>query len=295
MLHGLGGSGRNWTDLAFALADRAWVLVPDLPGFGQSPPPVDGDYRPATQARRIIDLIEWALTPQAGAGTVSVDHPRPPSATPRVHLFGNSLGGQIALRVAAERADLVSSLTLLAPAMPETWPQAATLPLAFTALPGFGEVATAQYLRMPAALRARRSLEVSLADPAAARPGVIDDAHQEAMEADRPSAVAAMALSARTLVHTLLARGSADPWRLAERVAAPTLLIYGRRDPLVNAATVRRATQSFAEVRSAVMVDAAHVAQLEHPERVARLWHGFLRETGVLTARMGGLPASAAA
>lgn len=295
MLHGLGGSGRNWTDLALTLADGAFVLVPDLPGFGQSPPPADGDYRPATQAERVIDLIDWALT--AGGGGAAADRTGRPASARRVHLFGNSLGGQIALRVAAERRDLISSLTLLAPAMPETWPQAATLPLALTALPGFGEAATAQYLRMPAALRARRSLAVSLADPASARPAVIDDAHQEAIEADRPSAVAAMALSARTLVHTLLARGAADPWRLAERVAAPTLLIYGRRDPLVNAATVRRATRSFAEVHSVVMVDAAHVAQLEHPERVARLWHGFLRESGVRPPAQvsGALPTSAAA
>src|SRR5690606_9957682 len=50
-----------------------------------------------------------------------------------VHLFGNSLGGTIAVRVAATRPDLVRTLTLVSPALPFLNPrrslQARALPL----------------------------------------------------------------------------------------------------------------------------------------------------------------------
>jgi len=287
MLHGLGGSGRNWTDLAALLATGAEVDAPDLPGFGQSPPPADGDFSPAAQARRITALIEDRAT-----------------GGRRVHLMGNSLGGQVALHIAAARPDLLTTLTLLAPAMPETWPQLATIPLALTALPGFGEAATAQYLRVPAAVRAQRSLTVSLARPQSAHPGLLADAHLEAAEADgRPAAVTAMAGSARALVRSLLARGAADPWRLAADVRIPTLLVYGRRDPLVNAASVARAARAFPNARAVVMTDAAHVMQMEHPQRIARLWQALCADAEAAGQDAGGpatrrrlraVPASAA-
>ena len=42
-VHGLGGAATNWTDLMALLRDRLDGVAPDLPGFGWSPPPRDGD------------------------------------------------------------------------------------------------------------------------------------------------------------------------------------------------------------------------------------------------------------
>ena len=101
-VHGLSGSGTNWTDLAGLLAPRATGLAVDLPGFGFTRPPAAPDYTPAGHADALLSFLD-------GRG-------RP------VHLLGNSLGGAIAIMVAARRPELVRSLTLVSPAMPDRRP-----------------------------------------------------------------------------------------------------------------------------------------------------------------------------
>ena len=49
-VHGLGGSSNNWTELAAALSGRCHGYAVDLPGFGRTPPAVDGRL-PARGAR----------------------------------------------------------------------------------------------------------------------------------------------------------------------------------------------------------------------------------------------------
>ncbi|GFJ89885.1 hypothetical protein Prum_035270 [Phytohabitans rumicis] len=111
-VHGLGGSSTNWTDLAGLLSDRLDGQAIDLPGFGRSEPA--RRYTVAALADRVIRWIEHS--------------DRGP-----VHLFGNSLGGAISVRVAGTRPDLVRTLTLVSPAMPFLDPrrstQARVLPL----------------------------------------------------------------------------------------------------------------------------------------------------------------------
>jgi len=101
-VHGLGGSSNNWAELAQGLSSRSRGLAVDLPGFGRTPPPASGDYRPAAHAAVVEDFV-------AGLGAP-------------VHLLGNSLGGAVALLVAARRPDLVRTLTLVSPAMPDLRP-----------------------------------------------------------------------------------------------------------------------------------------------------------------------------
>ena len=118
-VHGLSGSGTNWTDLSGLLAPRATGLAVDLPGFGFTRPPAAPDYTPSGHADA---LLRWL----AGRG-------RP------VHLLGNSLGGAIVLVVAARCPELVRSLTLVSPAMPDFRPDPRRVSdprLILSALPG---------------------------------------------------------------------------------------------------------------------------------------------------------------
>src|SRR5258706_15241110 len=89
----------------------------DLPGFGHSPPPPDGDYSLDARVRAVIALIE-----ERGN--------RP------VHLIGNSLGGAVSTRIAARRPDLVRSLTLISPPLPDLRPRLLPMRLAPVATPG---------------------------------------------------------------------------------------------------------------------------------------------------------------
>ena len=96
-VHGLGGNATNWTDLMAVLRDRVDGVAVDLPGFGWSPPPRDGDYALRRTAASLAELVE-----QRFAG-------RP------VHLFGNSMGGAISVQLAARFPQLVRTLTLVEP------------------------------------------------------------------------------------------------------------------------------------------------------------------------------------
>src|SRR5580765_5171094 len=64
-VHGLGGSAHNWTDYAALLRGRLAVESIDLPGFGRSAPPPDGDSSIDGFARRVIGYLE-----QSGRGPV---------------------------------------------------------------------------------------------------------------------------------------------------------------------------------------------------------------------------------
>lgn len=99
MLHG-GGPGAsglsNYTRNIEALAEHFRVLVPDMPGFGQS-------TKGLSRKDPFGDLAEGLL------GLLDALNIR------RVHIVGNSLGGAAGLRMALDHPARVSSLVLMGP------------------------------------------------------------------------------------------------------------------------------------------------------------------------------------
>lgn len=258
-VHGLGGSSLNWTDLMGRLQPYVdgWAL--DLGGMGYSPPPRDGDMTPAGHARSIADLIR-----HLDAGPV--------------HLFGNSLGGSVALQLAARRPDLVRSLTLISPALPALFATRFNFHLPVIAVPGVGERLVPKYLESEPAGRVRGTIDVCFADPARVSQERMAEAIAEVEERDHlPYATDAFLSSLRGLLRTFVDVGPNRPWQLAERVTCPTLVVYGRKDPLVDPRSAHRVTKHFPNAHVVVLPDSGHVAQMEHPEFVAAAWERFLR------------------
>ena len=75
--------------------------------------------------------------------------------------------------------------------------------------------------------------------------------------------------SLRGLADSYFVIGSGNLWRQAGRVQAPTLLVFGRHDKLVDVRMAPRAARTFPTSRLLVLEDSGHVAQLEHPMTVA--------------------------
>ena len=90
-------------------------------------------------------------------------------------------------------------------------------------------------------------------------------------------AAAAMVGSVRALTAETLRAGGRQAWREAARITAPTLVIYGHDDRLVDARMAGRAAHAFPNARIVVMPRTGHVAHMEHPQAVAA-------EIGVLLA-----------
>jgi pimeloyl-ACP methyl ester carboxylesterase len=97
----------------------------------------------------------------------------------------------------------------------------------------------------------------------------------------------AMTRSARGLVSAYTLGGQHGLWRQAERVLAPTLLIYGGRDQLVGFRMAQRAARAFRDSRLLTLPNAGHVAMMEYPQTVATAFRELLADTGT-GGRAGG-------
>lgn len=57
LLHGYPETHAAWHRVAPELAERFTVVIPDLPGYGDSSAPHDGDYSKRAMARAMVDLM----------------------------------------------------------------------------------------------------------------------------------------------------------------------------------------------------------------------------------------------
>jgi len=100
MIHGLGGSFRNWDKLRDRMKNDYRVIRIDLPGFGLSDlPQPDGDKPDYIQQYR--DFMTFMLD------TMHVDS---------VYLVGNSMGGMMSWGTTVDHPDRVKKLVLIASA-----------------------------------------------------------------------------------------------------------------------------------------------------------------------------------
>ncbi|MEU5317113.1 alpha/beta hydrolase [Streptomyces sp. NPDC021056] len=259
-VHGLGGSSQNWSALMLELEGVLDGEAVDLPGFGDSPPPDDGDYSITAHARAVIRFLD-----ASGRGPV--------------HLFGNSLGGAVSTRVAAVRPDLVRTLTLVSPALPEIRVQRSAVPTALLAVPGVAALFTRLSRDWTAEQRVRGVTALCYGDPARVSPEGFRHAVEEMERRQQlPYFWDAMTRSARGLVNAYTLGGQHALWRQAERVLAPTLLVYGGRDQLVGYRMAQKATRAFRDSRLLTLPEAGHVAMMEYPDTVSRAFREFLAD-----------------
>jgi pimeloyl-ACP methyl ester carboxylesterase len=273
-VHGLGGSSQNWSALMEQLEGDVDGEAVDLPGFGDSPPPDDGNYSLTAHARAVIRFLD-----ASGRGPV--------------HLFGNSLGGAVSTRVAAVRPDLVRTLTLVSPALPEIRVQRTAVPTGLLALPGVAGLFTRFSKDWTAEQRVRGVTALCYGDPGRVTPEGFQNAVEE-MERrlQLPYFWDALTRSARGLVNAYTLGGQHALWRQAERVLAPTLLVYGGRDQLVGFRMAQKAARTFRDCRLLTLPEAGHVAMMEYPETVAGAFREFAADKGAAGASDGSKGAS---
>ncbi|GGS12857.1 MULTISPECIES: alpha/beta fold hydrolase [Actinokineospora] len=254
-VHGLGGSATNWTDLADQLSGHAPGLAVDLPGFGRSTPPDGYDYT----LRAHVDTLVKVLGGLDG---------RP------VHLLGNSMGGAICLLAAAAAPELVRTLTLISPAVPDLRPDPRRLSdprLALAMLPLLGKRVRRSLAAITPRERTRQMLELCFADPSQVPEQRVAEAEAEYAErAEQAWANPALEGSTIGLIRSWLVVGPRSIWRAAPRITAPTLVIWGTRDRLMSVRKAPRTARAIPNARLLVLPDVGHVAQMERPATVAR-------------------------
>jgi pimeloyl-ACP methyl ester carboxylesterase len=267
-VHGLGGASTNWTDLAGLLAVRfeGWAL--DLPGFGRTRPPLRGRYSIRGHVEAVIDVLEHI-----------VQRPGHAAGEP-VHLLGNSLGGLVSVLVASRRPDLVSSLTLISPAMPVyRVPPAFSRALVLLLLPGVPTLAERRMAGIAPEAHVRQMIRMCFGDPKQVPRQRVEQAVAEMRErADQPWADRALTRSMRGLITSYLRVGRANAWRAARALRPPTLVLWGSRDKLVDPVLAPRLAAAVPDSRLLVLEGVGHVAMLEAPEPTARAVLGMVEE-----------------
>jgi pimeloyl-ACP methyl ester carboxylesterase len=102
-LHYWAGSGREFEPLLPLLPPGSHLLAPDLPGFGDQAAPAGFDYSVASYADWVVQYIE--------------EH-----KLANYHLIGHSMGGKVAMLLAARRPVGLRGLLLLSPSPPSPEP-----------------------------------------------------------------------------------------------------------------------------------------------------------------------------
>lgn len=262
-VHGLGGESLDWADVAAHLSDIADCYALDLPGFADSLLPADGDLTLDGHTRAIVEVMR--------------------AIGPPVHLVGNSLGGAAALRVAAEHPELVSSLTLLSPALPDLRPRFASAQLTVALLPVLGPLIVRAVMRADPEWMAKRVYALCYGNPNAVSP----ERHVRELATLRrraalPHSPLVYRTSLKTMVGSFLDRSPRRLWKQAAAVVVPTLVIYGERDRLVASRVAVRAQSTIPDAALLRLPGVGHVAHLEAPAAVATAMRAFLARPGLI-------------
>jgi len=253
LIHGIAGTSEQWADVAPMLAEGYTVVAPDLLGHGESAKPI-GDYSLGAYAVSMRDLL------------ITLGHRR---AT----VVGHSLGGGIAMQFAyeypvfCERLVVVSSGGLGREVHPVL--RAATLPGAELVLP---LIAHQRVLGVGGALGqvlARVGLR--------AGPDIAEMARGYASLADAQARSAFLHTVRAVIDYTGQRVSAAD--RLYLTSMLPSLIVWGRRDPLIPAVHGEEAHRLMPGSRLEIFEEAGHFPHLDDPIRFAAVLRDFLDET----------------
>jgi pimeloyl-ACP methyl ester carboxylesterase len=249
-LHGLRGDHHGLEPIVAHL-EGVRVVVPDLPGFGASPPLPSDRHDVAGYAAWTRDLLT-ALAP--GGDAV---------------LAGHSFGSIVAA-AAVSRGAAVRGLVLVNP-------------IAASALAGprrFLTGLTVLYHRFAAALpegagtwllRNRLMTRVASVAMATTR----DPALRRWIHAEHDRYFSTFA-DRRTLLEAFHASVRHDVGESAAAVGVPTLLVAAERDDIAPLAAQRALAERFADARLAVVPGIGHLAHYEAPAAVAHEVGAFL-------------------
>lgn len=258
LIHGLGGTNASFLPTLWDLSRNHRVIAPDLPGHGDSGKPI-----------RRYDATFYATWLTALLDELGIE---------KAHLVGNSLGGRISLEMGIVQAKRVASITLLA-AAPVVHRLRGLVPVVRLLRPELSLVPLPM-LRSHA-LYAVRSL---FAHPGRVPQRWFEAAADEFVRVFREPGARVAFFSSLREIYLEEPLGRDGYWTRLRRVKAPTLMLWGDRDPLVpgrHAGAVRRA---LPHATSIMLRDCGHVPQYELPREVNRLIRRHLEEVEAFTS-----------
>ncbi|HXH04024.1 MAG TPA: alpha/beta fold hydrolase [Candidatus Competibacteraceae bacterium] len=241
LVHGFGASKDNWLLFAYRLRRNYRVLIPDLPGFG------DSSRDPAA----MFDVIAQTERLHAFVETLGLE---------RFHLVGNSMGGHIAALYAAHHPEQVLSLALFANAGIDS-PRKSELIAALEASAGRDN---RLLLQSPEDFQRFKDFLFVRAPymPRLLQRGYI---HQLLREREYQRRMFQFMINGYVALEPLL-----------PEIKAPTLILWGDSDRVLDVSSVEVMRPLLRHSQVVIMQHCGHVPMLERPAETARHYLAFL-------------------
>lgn len=251
LLHGSGpgaSAGSNWNDVIPVLAQHYRVIAPTLIGFSGSLP------EPA-QAKTIVYGMDLWIA-QIRTALTSLD-------VTRAHFIGNSMGGAIALRLAATDPAIVASLVMMG----------STGVVPTVPLPGLGRLRTYEpSLENTRALMA----DVFLFDSSKVTDELVRERHERIVQPGVFGEYHNMFHEPRHKTGIL----ATDP-DLVAAVEAPVLCLHGRNDQVMPAVLSIETYNLIPGSELHIVPECGHWVQIEQRATFLRVVHAFLDRVSV--------------
>jgi len=238
LLHGFGANKDNWVRFARYLKNGYHVIIPDLPGFGDSSKISTQKYDVDTQTARIHEF----------AAKLGLK---------KIHIAGNSMGGLISGLYAANYPDEVLSLGLLnTGGIIDREPSGLSLALASGENPLVIEK-PADFDRM--------------VDFLFARPPVIPSFVKNILT---QKAIEASAFNKKVFAEAT-PRDQLEK-RLSD-IKTKTLVLWGDTDRVFPPSSAYVIGKGIKDSRVVIMKDCGHIPMVERPEETARFYIAFIQ------------------
>lgn len=245
LVHGFTGSKENWLPLMRQMSGEFRLIAPDLPGWGESQRRAYADYGVEAQVQRLATFLEAlpAITGREG----------PPDL-----LVGHSMGGQIAGLLAARHPHLVPRLVLMS---------ASGVLFEANAF-GAGVLAGENPFGVANRVQLKRYFDTVFHQPptvpwpfseALIQRRRVDAAFEDGVLADIGRGPSAFALE-----------------RELGAIAAPTLLLWGAEDQVIDPSAAAIFAAGLHESRTILLNGCGHMPMMEHPRETANALRNFL-------------------
>jgi len=236
MLHGFTGSKENWYPLAAALGGRYRVLIPDLPGWGES------ERKPGA----VYGFTEQAANVEAFIRALSPGKP--------VVLLGHSMGGGIAAVAAARYPREIAKVGLL---------DAAGVRFKDNAF-GLDVLAGRNPFAVEDEASLKRYIDIVFHD-AKAKPWLPWPASTALIRKRRADA----GFEQDVLARIGRSEDSLLPGQEAANIRQPALLLWCRQDAVIDASALELYAQRIPQARKVLLDGCGHMSLMERPAEVA--------------------------
>lgn len=238
LLHGFGGDKYNWVRFAKYLTSRYHVIIPDLPGFGESTKNEKFSYSVGPQVERLNKFIEVLNLK-------------------KIHIAGNSMGGYFSGMIAARYNEKILSLNLIDAAGVHS-------PVKSDFLSGLDNNKNELIIDKTADFNRMMSFVFFM-------PVYIPSAIKEIFAVNAVNGKSFNEKVFKELLSDFYGLES----KLNE-IRCPTMIIWGDADRILDVSCAGVFEKGIKNHRSVILKNCGHVPMLERPEEAAMLYLKFL-------------------